>query len=833
MQTERDLPFKRLGHFRIVGRIGQGGMGDVYRAHDESLDRHVAIKVLPSELSRDEDSLRRFRVEATAAANVGHPNVVPIHFIGQEGGHHFFAMRFIEGESLAQRLQRKRRLPVLEALEIIEQCLAGLAAAHDEGVIHRDVKPANVLIEEETGRVVLVDFGLVRMLGKSTRMTATGTIMGTADYIAPEQARGQAIDGRTDLYSLGVVFYQLLAGRLPFQADTPTAMIFQHAYEAPFELAEAAPGTPQPVLDLVARLLEKKPEDRYPDCQAVLDDIGAFREGRPLAQIAPQPADPARQTTELDSTPKLPSELELPPAVARLASGGRWQGVRDWAATIFRRHAPEFVQELQSTTQQVDGAVGEYERRRNRLAKLHSEARSFVAELARQIRSSREAVAQAATKAETAENVDEEQLALAAKGQCEESLAALETQHAEQSRNLDEIELQLDRADATLARLRSQRDVLGARLRAVEARQAMEGGRSRSKRRWPLARMAIAGTLVAAVLFVVVRVLFPTNRGEPETLVPNSPFERTRDDSSAGSGSAAAAQADREVITNSIGMRLVRIPAGEFIMGTSKPDMDVLLAGHQAHGALDDEHGPNECPAHEVFISQPFYMGVYEVTQEEYEQVMGRRPNALLADSPENGRYPVHGALRNEIKTFLTILSELPAEKAAGRLYRLPTEAEWEYACRAGTTGDFNFDDGPTPSQDDMNYNNHNTVAGRSPNKRNGFTMVGSYTANAFGLYDMHGNVWEWCSDTYVWDYYRRSPTVDPKGEIYGHKNEHVIRGGAFNSPAIHCRSAFRGHHSGPKLDNTAPDPIGFRVVCVEAVPKQRANTDGRQDEAR
>ena len=278
-QESTGLPFQRLGHFRIVRRIGQGGMGDVYEGYDESLDRRVAVKVLPAALAREEDFVLRFHAEAAAAAKIDHPNVVPIYFIGEESGHHYFAMQFVDGESLAQRLARQPRLPLEEALELAAQCLAGLSAAHARGIIHRDVKPANILIDGETGRAMLADFGLVRRMDAATRMTATGLVLGTLDYIAPEQARGQAVDGRADLYALGVVVYQMLAGRLPFTADTPTAMLFQHAYEKPFPLRTAALGLPEPLVRIVERLLAKDLEQRYQDCGGVLSDLRALRQG--------------------------------------------------------------------------------------------------------------------------------------------------------------------------------------------------------------------------------------------------------------------------------------------------------------------------------------------------------------------------------------------------------------------------------------------------------------------------------------------------------------------------------------------------------------------------
>ena len=232
--SKASLPFESLGHFKILRRIGRGGMGDVYQAREERLHRDVAIKVLPAELARDESFVQRFYAEARAAASIVHPNIVQIHFIGEDAGHHFFAMQFVEGETLSELLSRHGRLSVEETLGITEQALSGLAAAHHHGLVHRDIKPANILLDRRTNRVLLADFGLVKSIHPTgDRMTATGIIMGTVDYISPEQARGGEVDARSDLYSFGVLLYQMLSGQLPFNANSPTSMIFQHVYEAP------------------------------------------------------------------------------------------------------------------------------------------------------------------------------------------------------------------------------------------------------------------------------------------------------------------------------------------------------------------------------------------------------------------------------------------------------------------------------------------------------------------------------------------------------------------------------------------------------------------------
>jgi serine/threonine protein kinase len=526
------VPFERLGHYQVLERLGGGGMGDVYQGYDPSLDRHVAIKVLRADLARDEECVRRFHTEAATVARLDHPHIVAIYFSGEDGGRHFFAMQFIEGESLLQRLSRVGKLPAEESLAIASHCLAGLATAHAQGLIHRDIKPGNILIDARTGNAVLVDFGLVRRQDDSQSPTAAGVIMGTVAYVAPEQARGQEIDARADIYALGVVLYQMLSGRLPFDSETPVGMIFQHAYEEPQPLGELVPDLPEPVLALVARMMAKDPAQRYQTCGDVLDDLRHVRRGSPdpaglrpsvgpvsrsgdrdTARAGRGSPDPALGSGDL-AADEFQEPFPLPERVSQLASFGPWQRFRDWAATMFRRGAPQFVQELQGTTQQVDGAVAAYERRCNRLARLVEEGRAILPDIARQIESNQQARAAEEQRAESASTDDERQAALARRQPLDESVAALARQHEEQARQVEDLEAQLGTAAATLARLRSQRDSLRARLRAAEARQQWYGqDPERRQTTWALwvfaggclALAALGLALVAVVVHVALR----------------------------------------------------------------------------------------------------------------------------------------------------------------------------------------------------------------------------------------------------------------------------------------------------------------------------------------
>src|SRR5262249_41918538 len=205
---------------------------------------------------------------------------IQIHSIDEDAGHHFFVMQFVEGESLADLLHRRGKLSVEETLAIVEQALAGLGAAHEQGMVHRDIKPGNILLDTRHRRALLADFGLVKSLESSaTGHTATGVVMGTVDYIAPEQGRGQVVDARSDLYSMGVLLYQMLSGRLPFEADNPTALIFQHVYEPPPPLSKTAPHVPPALASIIEKLLAKSPADRHQSAEDVLADLRAFRAG--------------------------------------------------------------------------------------------------------------------------------------------------------------------------------------------------------------------------------------------------------------------------------------------------------------------------------------------------------------------------------------------------------------------------------------------------------------------------------------------------------------------------------------------------------------------------
>jgi eukaryotic-like serine/threonine-protein kinase len=258
--------------YTIEGEIGRGGMGVVYRARDERLQRRVAIKVLPPELAFQQDIRERFTREAQTAARLSHPHIVPIHSVGEGQGLVYFVMGYVDGESVATRLRRRGQLPVEEVRRIMKETADALGAAHALSVIHRDIKPDNILLEGTRGRVMVTDFGIAKALSTASGATLTGigVAIGTPAFMSPEQAAGERnIDGRSDLYSLGIVAYQMLTGTLPFSAPSVAGILMKQITEAPPDLRKLRPDTPEDLALAIARCLEKDPENRWPTADAL------------------------------------------------------------------------------------------------------------------------------------------------------------------------------------------------------------------------------------------------------------------------------------------------------------------------------------------------------------------------------------------------------------------------------------------------------------------------------------------------------------------------------------------------------------------------------------
>jgi hypothetical protein len=267
----REALEKAIGfQYRIERLLGRGGMGAVYLAHELALDRDVAIKVLPPEQAGAAELRERFRREARTAARLSHPNIVPLHTFGEVDGLVYFVMGYVAGESLASRLRRNGPLPSDEVRTLLAEVADALAYAHRHGVVHRDIKPDNILIDAESGSPHLTDFGIAKAGFSDGRLTAAGQLMGTPAYMSPEQVLGRPdVDARSDLYSLGVAAYEMLSGRLPFEGENPMETLTQRLRQQPTPLRTVAPNVPDDLAVAIERCLERDPANRWPDAKSL------------------------------------------------------------------------------------------------------------------------------------------------------------------------------------------------------------------------------------------------------------------------------------------------------------------------------------------------------------------------------------------------------------------------------------------------------------------------------------------------------------------------------------------------------------------------------------
>ncbi|MFL5560630.1 MAG: serine/threonine-protein kinase [Gemmatimonadaceae bacterium] len=292
-----DRVVSAIGHqYALEGEIGRGGMSVVYRAIDRRLNRPVAVKVLPPELAFDPAIRARFTREAQTSAHLSHAHIVPIYDVGESDGIAYFVMGLVTGGSLAALIEREPRQPVGEVRRLLCEVADALAYAHLRGVIHRDVKPDNVLLDGDNGRVLVTDFGIARAVESGTRLTVTGMAIGTPTYMSPEQAMGEReVDGRSDIYSLGVVGYQLLTGRVPFVAGNSMALLLKHVSERPQPIAELRADVPAGVREAVERALAKSPEDRWSTAAAFREALLSDKSASPNWRA--EPREPVRYTS--------------------------------------------------------------------------------------------------------------------------------------------------------------------------------------------------------------------------------------------------------------------------------------------------------------------------------------------------------------------------------------------------------------------------------------------------------------------------------------------------------------------------------------------------------
>ena len=319
---------EQIGSYEIRKLLGKGGMGAVYLAHDHSLDRQVAIKMLPHHLSQNPDIVTRFQREARALAKLRHPNLMHIYTVGQHKGHPFFAMEYVRGSTLASIIDRTGRLPPAQAAHIVADVLSALDKVHQAGMMHRDIKPGNIMIDED-GRAVLMDFGLARE-ETDVGMTADHTVLGTPSYMSPEQAAGERVDARTDLYSIGIVLYEMLTGRPPFAGKTSFEILRQHIESSVPPPSERAPEVPPGLDAVVARAVAKSSDDRFQTVAQMAAALAGVYRDATLLRLATE-AGRATEPTVLTAPPGpgfastvAVTRTAAAPTVRSRTPGSRW-----------------------------------------------------------------------------------------------------------------------------------------------------------------------------------------------------------------------------------------------------------------------------------------------------------------------------------------------------------------------------------------------------------------------------------------------------------------------------------------------------------------------------
>jgi formylglycine-generating enzyme required for sulfatase activity len=733
----------RLGPYRVLEVMGQGGMGMVFLAEDPALDRHVALKIMLASVSANPDNKERFLREARATAQIEHDHIVTIYQVGEDRGVPYLAMQLLKGQSLEDWLRQGNRPSIRHSLRIAREIALGLAAAHDHGLIHRDIKPANIWLENRNqkpgrrnrgagspGRVKILDFGLARAIKDDTQITREGAVLGTPSYMAPEQAGGRAVDGRSDLFSLGCVLYRLTTGALPFPGADCMAILCALIGETPRPVRALNPEVPVEVAEFIERLLSKNPDGRPANARDVVAGLQAIDRG--LAGRTPH-APPSLTATTPSIDVELATQPILPPAPSAGTVTAPRQG-RRWLRVAF---------------------------------------------------------------------------AVVLGGMLLGSVS------------------------------------YGMRLTGVRTRPVVVQPPDDAEP--PVPALVASAPPSEPPVPVPPATVKPT---PPPTIKPTPPVRPTLARAPFAAGEARRHQDEwaqflkREVFEGrTLGMKLALIPPGEFEMGSNDESFQRYSLELRKLGKLNlpeylYQRPAAEGPAHKVRITRPFLLGTCEVTVAQFRAFIqqakykteaerakggtaivepdklakGKGPGAAdrEARKPEftwekpgysvTDQHPVNNVTWHDAEEFCRWLSGRDK-----KTYRLPTEAEWEYACRAGTTTAWSSGD---------------TLAGKgSPgmwslsNSKNHAHPVAQWSANPFGLYDIHGNVAELCADYFDADYYATPhPLADPKGPPDRARGR-VIRGGGFHQWPMLARSAYRT--AGSSFPAAVPSvQIGFRVVC-------------------
>lgn len=805
-QSPQDLPCDRLGEFRLIRRLGEGGMGVVYLAEQESLNRQVALKIIRPERIGLLEMEARFKREAEAIAGLRHPSIVTVIDSGKEKGFRYFAMEYVSGQGLDAVLREKsslrERVPLPTVLKWIHQIALALECAHQAQIIHRDVKPSNIQITAD-GRAMLMDFGVAR-IGKLSPMTLTGQFRGTPHYASPEQvrARRQGIDARTDIYSLGVTLYEAVAGRVPFEGETTEQVLQQIRDVEPVAPRRLNPAVLPGLNTVILKAMEKEPRDRYPIMSAFADDLQRIIIGeRPLAR-----------------TPGLTSRMwkrirKNPPLSAATLTIAFLVILVPWLIVLKEKEKRQIAErariEIEGQRLEALSARGEADRQRA----IAEERYSRIIRLADVKRlADLEAEAESRTLWPA----------------CPDRIPDLKAW----LQRADDLLSRLDDHRALLAALRQEarssapwilgetelqwwHDTLAGLVHGLEVFSGEDGIQQNVRR-----RLAFAATVKeesidrygdewnSALRSIADRRECPQYGGL--LIEPRIGFVPLGRDPDSGLWEFAHLQTGaipergvdgKLVLTEETGLVFVLIPGGAFQMGAVRPSEDAPSGSPNR----DPEARPDDGPVHQANV-EPFFISKYEMTQGQWLRFTGENPSHYG---------PAHswGGTQHTLLHPVERVSWEDCERELFRLgLRLPSEAEWEFAARGDTTTVWwtgNDKDSLKGAANlcDAFFKSHGGPSSLKYEEwlDDGYTAhapVGSFRSNPFGLHDVHGNLWEWCRDSYT--RYDVTLSDDSDSGLW------VVRGGSWFDLAWMSRSANRGGN-GPDSRNNV---LGVRPAA-------------------
>lgn len=766
--------------YQILKKINQGGMSTVYLATQRSMGRQVALKVMSPVLNADPIFSERFQREANIVGQLSHPSIVAIHDIGRYRSLNYIAMDYLPGGSVADALTRGAIEP-LEALHITRQIAMALDHASNKGYVHRDLKPENILFRED-GSAVLTDFGVARTVARTTRMTNTGMVVGTPHYMSPEQARGAAVDGRADLYSLGVVLYEMLTSAVPYQAEEAVAIAIKHLTD-PIPRLPARHSLYQGLID---RFLAKDPDQRYQRGLDVVDAIDQL--------LAALDGKSPSNATKLNNTSVRVSSL-LRALVMTLygtlcdrvsASWARW---RD---KPLHQQNPRAEQQTIMRFQQVLQQSAPAKRRSWRLAAVAGIAAVvtlFIWGKNPQWSATTKPEASAETTAHTPTN-----------GEFPPQQASIDT--VENASRSHPILREAPTAPATVPP--------PAVTPASSTEDVAQGAKTPMAKESPVQEPQVPAADEAPPTFALLVSVKPDDAririmNIVPRYVPGIALEPGRYDIEVSKAGYSTVRRWIEISSADINLavELERkyFPGKNFQSplksGGSGPEMVVISPGSFTMGS---NQRPFTSPEHKIVINRPYAIGAHEITFNDYDRFAKATGRALPSD--ENwgrGTRPVVNISWQDAQRYANWLSE-----ESGHKYRLASEAEWEYAARAGTSAPFWWGTGSAKGKANCRRgcaSEFNTFFSAST------APVGNYKANEFGLYDTAGNVGEWVQDCFLGDF--TNHRGDARPVQLKNCDLRVVRGGSMHEPLRNISSDYRTGLS----EQASSKEVGFRLV--------------------